>query len=93
MFDAGKFFAGCATDALCGRFGRDEAGEIFLQLLQLVEKLVVFAVSNELPAFDVISLVVSADFACELGVTFFGFGLCHAGIVPCICTEGKTFLT
>ena len=37
MFDAGKVFAGRAADALGGRFRRDEAGEIFLQLLQFLE--------------------------------------------------------
>ena len=78
MFDAGKFFAGRAADPLRGRFGRDEVGKIFLQFLQFAEKLVVFVVGDELPAFDVISVVVPADFVGELGVAFFGFGLCHA---------------
>ena len=80
MFDAGEFFAGRAADALRGRFGRDEFGKLFLQFLQLLEKLVVFAVGDELPAFDVIGVVVPADFVGELGVAFFGFGVRHAEI-------------
>ena len=78
MFDAGEFFAGRAADALRGRFRRDQFGKFLLQLLQFAEKLVVFAVGDELPAFDVIGVVVPADFGGELGVTFFGFGVCHA---------------
>ena len=81
MFDAGKFFAGRAADALRGRFGRDEIGKFFFQLLQLAEKLVVFAVGDKLPAFDVIGVVVPADFGGEFGVAFFGFGVCHAEMI------------
>ena len=92
MFDAGKFFAGRAADALGGRFGRDEVGKLFFQFLQFLEKLVVFAVGDELPAFDVIGVVVPADFGGELGVAVFGFAERHAGIVPCNWKEGKTFL-
>jgi hypothetical protein len=36
---------------------------------------------------------VPADFRDELGMAFFGFGLCHVRIVPCNGKEGKTFLT
>ncbi len=82
MFDAGKFFAGRAADALRGRFGRDEVGKFFLQILKFLEKLVVFAVGDELPAFDVIGVVVPADFGGELRVAFFGFGVRHAEILP-----------
>jgi hypothetical protein len=31
-----------------------------------------------LPAFDVIGVVVPADFVGEFGVAFLGLGLCHA---------------
>ena len=79
MFDAGKFFAGRAADTLRGRFGRDEIGKYFLQFLQFLEKLVVFAVGDELPAFDVIGVVVPADFVGELGVADFGFAERHRG--------------
>ena len=72
MFDAGKLFAGRAADALCGRFRRDESGEFFLQLLQFLVKQIVFAVGDELPALDVISTVVRADFLGELRVMFAG---------------------
>ena len=93
MFEAGKFFAGRATDALRGRFRRDEVGEILFQLLQFGEKLVVFAVGDELPALDIIGMVVPVDFDGELRVAFLGFGGRHAEIVPCNRAEGKTFLT
>ena len=83
MLDAGEFFAGRAADALRGRFGRDEVGKLFLQLLQFLEKLVVFAVGDELPAFDVIGVVVPADFVGELGVAFFGFGVVSRGKSSC----------
>ena len=78
MFDARKFFARRTADALRGRFRRDEIGEILLQLLQLGKKLVVFAVGNNLPAFDVIRVVVPADFGGEFGMAFLGVGVCHA---------------
>ncbi len=79
MFDPGKFFAGRAADALRGRFGCDQVGKLFLQILQFLEKLVVFAVGDELPAFDVIGVVVPADFVGELGVAGFGFAERHRG--------------
>jgi hypothetical protein len=41
---------------------------LFLQFLQFLEKLVVFAVGDELPAFDVIGVVVPADFVGESGM-------------------------
>ena len=92
MFDADKFFTGRAADALGGRFGRDEAGKIFLQVLQLLEKPVVFGIGDELPAFDVIGVVVAADFPDELRVAFFGFGLRHTGIVQRRGDERTVFL-
>src|SRR5665213_1541606 len=78
MFDADEFFTGRTTDALRGRFRRDEIGKVLLQFLKLLEKLVVFAVGDELPAFDVIGVVVPADFVGKFGVVFFGFGVRHA---------------
>jgi hypothetical protein len=56
--------------------------KIFLQFLKLLEKQIVFAVGDELPAFDVISPVVPADFRGELGVSFLGCGVRHTRIVP-----------
>ena len=44
-----------------------------LELVQLGHQLVVFVISDELIAFDVIRVVVPMDFASELGVA--GFGL------------------
>jgi hypothetical protein len=55
---------------------------LLLQFLKLLEKLVVFAVGDELPAFDVIGVVVPADFRGELGVAFLGCGVRHTQIVP-----------
>ena len=40
--------------------------------------MVVFAVGDELPAFDVIGAVMPADFVGELRVAFFGGGVRHA---------------
>ncbi len=93
MLDAGEFFARRAADALRGRFRRDEFRKILLQRLKLLEQLVVFTIGNDLTAFDVISVVVPADFVGKLAVAFFGFSVCHKQIVPCACAEGKTFLT
>ncbi len=77
MFDAGKLFAGRAADALRGRFRPDEAGENFLKFLKLLEQLVVFAVGDELPAFDVVGVVVPADLTGKLRVAFLGGSVCH----------------
>jgi hypothetical protein len=41
--------------------------------LKPLEKLVVFAVGDDLPALDIISVIVPADFGGEFGVAFFGF--------------------
>jgi hypothetical protein len=51
---------------------------LLFQFLQLLEKLVVFTVGDDLPAFDVIGAVVPADFTGELCVAFLGFGVRHA---------------
>ena len=80
MFDAGKLFARRTADALRGRFGRDEIGKVFLQFLKLLEQSVIFAVGNLRLAFDIISVVMPADFGGESGVARFGGGVCHAGI-------------
>ena len=93
MFDAGKFFARRPADALRGRFGRGEFREILFQLLQFAEKLVVFAVGDELPAFDVIGVVVPADFTGELREAFFGFGVRHREIFIGGRTERQFYLS
>jgi len=82
MLDTRKFFAGRAADALRRRFRRDEVGKLLLQFLQFLEEQIVFAVGDELPAFDVIGAVVPADFTGELGVAFLGCGVRHTRIVP-----------
>jgi len=82
MFDAGKFFARCAADTLRGRFRRDEFGKLLFKFLKFLEKLVVFAIGDDLPAFDVISMVVPADFIGKLCVAFFGCGVRNTWIVP-----------
>ena len=82
MFDAGEFLARRAADSLRGRFRRDEIGELFFQFLKFLEKLVIFPVGDDLPAFDVIGAVVPADFTGELRVAVLGCGLRHAPIVP-----------
>ena len=92
MLDAGEFFAGRAADALGGGFRGDEIGKILFQVLEFLKELVVFAVGDDLAAFDVISVVVAMDFVREAGVEFFGFSVRHAGIVPGRAKEGKTFL-
>ena len=66
MFDAGETFRWRAADALGGRFRRDEVGKFLLQLLQLLEKPVVFVVGELRLADDVIGVVVPADFVGEL---------------------------
>ena len=89
VFDAGKFLAGRAADALGGRFGRDEIGKLLFQILQLFEKLVVFAVGDELPAFDVISMVVPADFVGQLGMAVPGFGVRHRKMFNAMAQRSK----
>ena len=42
-----------------------------------MKKPVVFAVGDELPAFDVIGVVVPSDFVGELSMTDFSFGVRH----------------
>ena len=73
-----------------GDSGVIEVGEILLQFLQFLEKPVVFAVGDELPAFDVIGVVVPADFVGESGVAFLGFGVRHAEmIIGCVAKENS----
>jgi hypothetical protein len=47
--------------------------------LKLFEQLVVFTVSDELAAFDVISAIVPADFVGKLRVAGFGLVKRHSG--------------
>ncbi len=93
MLEAGEFFARRAADALDGRFGHNEAGKLLFQLLQLAEKLDVFVVGDELPAFDVIGVVVPLDFSGQLGMAFFGFrfSVCHGGIMGTERRKGNYF--
>ena len=70
--------AGRAANALSGRIRRDQLREILFQLLQLAKKLVVFVVGDELPAFDVIRVVMPSDFVGEFDMAFAGLDLRHA---------------
>ena len=79
MFHALEFFTRRATDALRGRFRRDEVGKILFQLLNFREQRVVFAIADLLPTDDVISVVMPADLGGEFGVSFLGSSVCHAG--------------
>ena len=77
MFHPREFFAGRTTDALRGGIRRDEIGKRLFEILQLLIKPVVFVVKNELATFDVIGVVVPADFLREPGVAFLGVGVRH----------------
>jgi len=89
VFDAGELFAGRAANALRGGFRRDQSGEILLQLLKLTEKLVVFAVGDELASFDVIGVIVLADLPDQFGVAGFGPGDSHATRITRIFADGN----
>ena len=54
---------------------------------EFAEKLVVFAVGDQLPAFDVIGVVVPADLIGQFGVACFGLGESHATRITRIFTD------
>ena len=75
-----NFSLGCAAETRRGLFGRDEFGKLFFEFLQLLEE-IIFPVGDDLPALNVISAVVPADFVGKLRMALLGGGVRHAGIV------------
>jgi hypothetical protein len=78
MFDAGEMVARRPANALGGGVWRQQVGKFFFERLQLLVKLVVLAISDDLAAFDVICVVVAMDLLDQLSVAFVGGGMCHA---------------
>ena len=76
-----------SADTLGGRFRSDQFGKVLFQFLEFSEKLVVFAVGDELPAFDVIGVIVPVDLIGEFGVAGFGLGESHETRITRISTN------
>ena len=53
--------SGALPHALGRRVGRDQVGELFFQLFELLEKVVVFAVGDDRLSEDVVPVVVVLD--------------------------------
>ena len=66
-----------STDALGGRFWRDELWELRLQIDQLLVQPVVFAVADYRGGFFVVEPIVLADFSSQLLDLLRGFVLVH----------------
>jgi hypothetical protein len=60
--------------------------------LQFGKKLVVFAVGDELATYDVISVVVPADFSGEFGVAFLGGDVGHVESLATTALIGTFFI-
>ena len=76
--DALEFLQGAAADALRGRVGRNQVGELAFQRLQFGNETVILAVGNFLPGLDKVQMVVVADLIAQLGNASRGFGAVHA---------------